>query len=132
MTYSAAYSTSKVAGIPAQVAGGFPPAVLTLYISSKLPVAPTLVTNLSQATAPNPTSPCPTEAPAGAGTVLFFEHGAKPNCIEAVFKSKVGVVELAKKWCPEMARLDGERVAWSADVRLNCSATFGSCASRSG
>ena len=31
-----------------------------------------------------------------------------------------------------MARLDGESVAWSAEVRLNCNATLGRTASRSG
>ena len=31
-----------------------------------------------------------------------------------------------------MARLDGESVAWLAVLRLNCKATFGSMARRSG
>lgn len=31
-----------------------------------------------------------------------------------------------------MARLDGESVAWLIVVRLNCNATFGSIARRSG
>lgn len=104
MTYSEAYSTSKVAGIPAQVAGGLPPAVLTLYTSSKLPVAPSLVTSFSQATEPWPWPPCPTGAPDGAGTELFFMQGAKPRLKAGVLRSKAGVVLLGKKWCPLMAR----------------------------
>jgi hypothetical protein len=128
-TYSAAYCTSKVAGMPAHVAGALPPAVLMRYTSSRPPVAPRRVTSFNQGTAPAPTPPWPTLAPAGAGTELFLAQGAKPI---AVCMSKSGVVELEKKWRPERARFDGVRLASLALVMLNCSATLGSARRRSG
>ena len=82
--------------MPAHVPGGFPPAVLTRYTSSKSPVAPSLVNSLSQGTAPKPVLSCPTGAPAGAGTVAFFEQGAKPKSIAVVSRSNVGVVVFEK------------------------------------
>lgn len=65
--------------------------------------------------------------------VLFFLHGAKPRSIASVLRLKSGVVLLLKKWCPETARPPGERaVAWKGEERLNCSATLGRSARRSG
>ena len=63
---------------------------------------------------------------------MFFEQGATPKFIPAVLRSNTGVVVLEKKWCPLMARYDGERVAWSFEVRLNCKATLGRAVRRSG
>lgn len=68
----------------------------------------------------------------GAATVLFFKQGADPKSIAGVFRLKNGVVVLVKKWWPEIARLDGERDAWFAEVRLNCKATSGRIDRRSG
>ena len=56
-----------MAGIPAHVAGGFPPAVLTRKTSSRSPVVPSFVRSFSQATAPKPVSSCPTGAPGRRG-----------------------------------------------------------------
>lgn len=82
--------------------------------------------NFSQATA---ASPCwPFGALAGAATVLFLTHGAKPSCMfDVVSMLKVGVEGLAKKWWPEIRTSDagGASVACVAEVRLYCRARLG-------
>ena len=64
---------------------------------------------------------------------MFFAHGATPSCRSVdASRLKNGVVLLVKRWWPLMARLEGVRVDCVSEVRLNCSATLGRSASRSG
>lgn len=93
--YSAAYSTVNVFGIPSQLLGGWPPAVLTLNTSSQPSVALTLP-NFNHGTLPFPLPFGPTGAPSGAGVPATFANPPRPYACSAVSMSKKGVVRFVK------------------------------------